>query len=277
MLEQGRERIMAVPRVLVLTGYGINCDWETRTAFEMAGAMAERVHVNDLITGAKKLSDYQILAFPGGFSYGDDIGSGKVLAMKSKVNLGDAILSFIEAGKLIIGICNGFQVMAKYGLLADAEGDYRTCRVTVTFNDSNRFEDRWVYLSGAGERCVWTRGIARLSLPVAHGEGKFYTLPERLLAIEEGGQVVFRYAGPDFDPAAGSYPSNPNGSLNDIAGICDPSGRLLGMMPHPERFLHFTNHPRWTRVKEELLRKGEQVPEEGDGLKIFQNGVSYFQ
>lgn len=268
---------MATPRVLVLTGYGVNCDGETRTAFEMAGAEAERVHINDLISGAKKLSDYQILAFPGGFSYGDDIGSGKVLAVKSKVNLGEQILSFIEDDKLIIGICNGFQVMAKYGLLADPDTDYRTSRVTVTFNDSNRFEDRWVYLAGDGDKCVWTRGIERLYLPVAHGEGKFYTLPERLSAIEESGQVVFRYTDPDFGPARGEYPLNPNGSLNDVAGICDPTGRLLGMMPHPERFLHFTNHPRWTRIKEELLREGEVVPEEGDGLQVFKNGVAYFQ
>jgi phosphoribosylformylglycinamidine synthase I len=267
---------MAAPRVLVLTGYGINCDFETTAAFEAAGAAAERVHVNDLISGDKKLADYQILAFPGGFSYGDDIASGKVLAVKSKVNLGDEIRRFIEDGKLIIGICNGFQVIAKYGLLADPEGDYRTQRVTVTFNDSHRYEDRWVHLMRVSSKCVWTAGVERIYLPVAHGEGKFFTTPERLDAIEKNNQVAFRYATPEYQPAGGAFPLNPNGAQNDVAGICDPTGRILGMMPHPERFLHFTNHPQWTRIKEELKRKGQPMLEDGDGLKIFKNGVAYF-
>jgi phosphoribosylformylglycinamidine synthase subunit PurQ / glutaminase len=267
---------MAKPRVLVLTGYGINCDVETQTAFELAGALAERVHVNDLAAGDIKLADYQVLAFPGGFSYGDDVGSGKVLAVKSKVHLGDQIIRFIEAGKLIIGICNGFQVLAKFGLLADAAGDYRTPRLTVTFNDSGRFEDRWVQLRGEPANCVWTRGIDSLYLPVAHGEGKFFTGPDRLAAIRSAGQVVFRYADPAGGPARGAYPANPNGSLDDIAGICDPTGRVMGMMPHPERFLHFTNHPQWTRIKQQLLRAGKQPPEAGQGLAVFVNGVRYF-
>jgi phosphoribosylformylglycinamidine synthase len=267
---------MARPRVLVLTGYGINCDWETKAAFEMAGADAERVHVNDLISGDKKLSDFQIMAFPGGFSFGDDIASGKVLAVKSKVNLGHEIMRFVEDEKLIIGICNGFQVVAKYGLMADPGGDYKTQRVTVTFNDSNRYEDRWVYLSRVSDKCVWTRGVDRIYLPVAHGEGKFFAPDDRLQDIEDNDQVAFRYSTPDYQPAGGKFPLNPNGSLNDIAGICDPTGRLLGMMPHPERFMHFTNHPHWTRLKEELTRAGEKVPVEGEGLRIFKNGVEYF-
>jgi phosphoribosylformylglycinamidine synthase len=267
---------MAKPRALVLTGYGINCDRETRDAFDRAGAVAARVHINDLIAGEHRLSDYQILAFPGGFSYGDDVASGKVLAVKTKVNLGDEIQRFIADGKLILGICNGFQVMAKYGLLADAGGDYRTQRVTVTFNDSNRYEDRWVHLAGASRKCVWTRGLDRIYLPVAHGEGKFFTSPELLRSLEDHDQVAFRYADADYRPAGGAYPANPNGSLGDVAGICDPSGRLLGMMPHPERCLRFTNHPLWTRIREELERKGEPVPDEGEGMKIFRNGVSYF-
>jgi phosphoribosylformylglycinamidine synthase subunit PurQ / glutaminase len=267
---------MSKPNVLVLTGYGINCDLETETAFNLAGAKASRVHINDLISGDKKLGDYQILAFPGGFSYGDDIASGKVLAQKSKANLGEQILRFIEDDKLIIGICNGFQVIAKYGLLADPDGDYMTQRVTVTFNDSNRYEDRWVRLLKVSDKCVWTKGVDRIYLPVAHGEGKFFAEPEKVSAIKENDQVAFVYATPDYEPAEGTYPENPNGSLNDIAGICDPSGRILGMMPHPERYMHFTNHPTWTRTKEALMRKGEPLPEEGDGLQIFKNGVAYF-
>lgn len=267
---------MSAPRALVLTGYGVNCDFETKSAFEMAGAVADRVHVNDLISGEKRLSGYQLLAFPGGFSFGDDIASGKVFGVRVKVNLGDAVREFIEAGNLAIGICNGFQVLAKSGLLADRGGDYRTQRVTVSANDSSRYEDRWVHLIGATDKCVWTRGVERLYLPVAHGEGKFYSTPDRIRALEDDRQITFRYATPEGEPAQGTFPANPNGSVNDIAGICDPSGRLLGMMPHPERFLHFTNHPLWTRIKEELKRKGEPAPEEGDGLQIFKNGVAYF-
>ncbi len=268
---------MAAPRVLVMTGYGINCDWETEYAFNIAGAKAERVHVNDLISGARSLKDYQILVFPGGFSYGDDIASGKVLAVKNKTNLGEHIQRFIEDGKLILGICNGFQVMAKYGLLADARGDYRTQRVTVTFNDSNRYEDRWVYLRRISGKCAWTEGIDELYLPVAHGEGKFYAPDEVILSLEENDQVGYLYSTPEYQPARGAYPLNPNGSVGDIAGMCDPTGRLFGMMPHPERFLYFANHPRWTRIKEELKRARKPIPEEGEGLKIFRNGVRYFQ
>jgi phosphoribosylformylglycinamidine synthase I len=268
---------MAVPKVLVMTGYGINCDFETEFAFNLAGGQAERVHINDLISGARNLRDYQILVFPGGFSFGDDIASGKVLAMRNKTNLGDEIARFVEAGNLILGICNGFQVMAKYGLLADPAGDYRTQRVTVTFNDSNRYEDRWVYLKLASRKCVWTEGVEEIYLPVAHGEGKFFAPEDVVSAIEDNDQVGYYYSRPDFSQALGEYPLNPNGSVNDIAGICDPSGRLFGMMPHPERFLHFTNHPRWTRIKDELRRQGKPLPDEGDGLRIFKNGVKYFQ
>jgi phosphoribosylformylglycinamidine synthase I len=268
---------MAVPRVLVMTGYGINCDFETEYAFNVAGGAAERVHINDLISGDKNLRDFQILVFPGGFSYGDDIASGKVLAMKNKTNLAEEIQRFIEEGKLILGICNGFQVMAKYGLLTDRPGDYRTQRVTVTYNDSNRYEDRWVYLSKVSKKCIWTEGVDELYLPVAHGEGKFYAPDDVLNSIEENDQVGYRYSRPDMNPAGGEYPTNPNGSLNDIAAMCDPTGRIYGMMPHPERFMHFTNHPRWTRIKEELKRQKRPIPDTGDGMKIFTNGVRYFQ
>ena len=267
---------MAKPRVLVLTGYGINCDGESETAFNLACGAAERVHINDLIAGAKKLGDYQILIFPGGFSFGDDVASGKVLALRAKANLGDEILRFIDDGKLILGVCNGFQVMAKFGLLADAGGDYRTQRVTLAVNDSNRYEDRWVYLKRVNDKCVWTKGVDRIYLPVAHGEGKFFAAPEILAALEKNNQVGYRYATEEFEPAQGTFPANPNGSLHDIAGLCDPSGRIYGMMPHPERFLHFTNHPRWTRIKDQLKREGKRAPEVGDGLQIFKNGVNYF-
>jgi len=268
---------MTAPRALVLTGYGINCDRETAFAFRACGAQAVRVHVNDLIDGHDRLSRYQILAFPGGFSYGDDIASGKVLANKVKTHLADAVAAFVEAGGLAIGICNGFQVMVKYGLLGHPAGAGREQASTLTTNDSSRYEDRWVHLESEGDRCVFTRGIRRLYLPVAHGEGKFFADPETLDALEETGCVVLRYARESGGPAQGRFPWNPNGSARDIAGISDPTGRVFGLMPHPERHLHFTNHPGWTRIQDRALREGKPLPREGDGMQIFRNAVEYFR
>ncbi len=267
---------MAKPKVLVLTGYGINCDLETEFGFNLAGAEADRVHINSLIMGEKKLGDYQILAFPGGFSFGDDIASGKVLASKSRVRLGDGLREFIERGSLVIGICNGFQVLAKFGVISDQPASKYQQRITVTYNDSGRFEDRWVWLKRVSKKCPWLDGIDALYLPVAHGEGKFFADQNVAGAIQANDQVAFLYAKPDLSAAQGEYPLNPNGSLSDIAGVCDPTGRILGMMPHPERFLSFYNHPRWTWLKDDLRRKGEPVPDEGAGLKILKNGVKYF-
>jgi phosphoribosylformylglycinamidine synthase len=267
---------MAKPRALVLTGYGINCDWETAFAFDKAGAEARRVHVNDLIDGHDSLDPYQILSFPGGFSYGDDISSGKVLANRVKTHLAEAIKRFIEKGGLVIGICNGFQVVVKYGLLGSPEGPIEEQKSTLTSNDSSRYEDRWVHLRPEDGRCVFTRGIDQLYLPVAHGEGKFYTDPQTLEGLEAAGCVVLRYADEEGQAAGGRFPWNPNGSLNDIAGISDPSGRVFGLMPHPERHLHFTQHPLWTRLAEECRREGRPLPEEGDGMAIFRNAVTYF-
>ncbi len=268
---------MSKPKALILTGYGINCDYETEFAFNQAGARAERVHINDLILGQKKLREYQILAFPGGFSYGDDIGGGKVLAIKTRTNLGDELERFIEEDKLIIGVCNGFQAMVKYGLLPALNNNWRTQASTLSFNDSGRFEDRWVYLRRVNDKCVFTRGIERIYLPIAHGEGKFFTAKDTLKSLNDNHQVVFKYSDEEGRPAEGRFPFNPNGSLEDIAGICDASGRIFGIMPHPERFLHFTNHPRWPHLKERLKREGKSIPETGEGLKVFQNAVSYFE
>ncbi len=267
---------MAKPRVLVLTGYGINCDLETEFGFNRAGGLAERVHINSLIMGEKQLKDFQVLAFPGGFSFGDDIASGKVLASKSRVRLGDEIRAFIDRDGLIIGICNGFQVLAKFGVLSDQPAGKYEQRLTVTYNDSGRFEDRWVWLKRVSQKSVWLDGIEGIYLPVAHGEGKFFAEQKVMDALQGNDQVAFIYARPDLAPADREYPLNPNGSLEDIAGICDPSGKILGMMPHPERFLSFYNHPRWTRTREELKRAGQPVPEAGDGFQILKNGVKYF-
>ncbi len=254
------------PKVLVLTGYGINCDMELAHAFKLAGAEAERVHLTDLINGTRKLSDFHMLALPGGFSFGDDIASGKVLANMLKYNLGEQIQEFISAGNLIIGICNGFQAMVKMGLLPAFNGDYAAQEVTLTFNDSGRFEDRWVHLKRyKNSKCVFTKGIDGMYLPVRHGEGKFVAKNPHVLArLKKNNQVVFQYV--DKDGGLAGYPFNPNGSVDNIAGICDETGRVFGMMPHPEAFQHRTNHPRWTR---------EELPEEGAGVAIFRNAVEY--
>jgi len=256
---------MGKPKVFVLFGFGINCDYETQYAFNVVGAEAERIHFNELAAAPEMLQDYHIFVIPGGFSFGDDIASGKVLANKLRTKVGDALHRFVEQGRLVLGICNGFQVLVKMGLLPNLDGDYSQS-ATLTYNDSNKFEDRWVYLEvNRRSPCVFTRGIECMYLPVRHGEGKFFVEDEAVLrTLEEEGLVVFRYTDP-WGRRAG-YPWNPNGSVNNIAGICNRQGTVLGMMPHPEAYNHPTNHPRWTR---------EPVPEEGEGLRIFRNAVRY--
>ena len=264
------------PRALILTGYGINCDYETQTAFEMAGGEAERVHINDLIDGHKSLDDYQILAFPGGFSFGDDIGAGRVLANKFVTNLREPMARFLERDTLVIGICNGFQVMVKCGLVTDAEQPLGAQALTLTYNDSGRFEDRWVHLKVQNPDCVWLRGIDTLYFPVAHGEGKFYADSQTLDRLESNRQIALTYVDEAGQPVNGAYPANPNGSPRDIAGLCDRSGRVFGLMPHPERFLSMLNHPQWTALADKLRREGKSLPEEGQGLQLFRNAVRYF-
>lgn len=243
---------------------GTNCDLETYYAFEKAGASCSMVHVNQLRSGEEKLSQYQILALPGGFSYGDDVHSGKILAVELTSFLKESLQSFVDSGKPVIGICNGFQVLVRTGLLPG--GKLGDIRCTLMNNNSGRFECRWVTMVVEESPCVFTRGMAGkvISVQVAHGEGKFYAENEQLENLEKGSQVVFRYSGPDGRPVM-DYPLNPNGSLNAIAGICDGSGLVMGLMPHPERFVEIYQHPNW--------RRG--VIKEAQGLRIFENAVSY--
>ena len=254
------------PRTIVLTGFGINCDYETENAFRSCGATVDKVHVNDIIATPTMLDNFQIMAVPGGFSFGDDLGSGKVLANKLKHRVGDAFRSFLERDTLVIGICNGFQVLARLDVFPDKSGE-SAGKVSLTFNDSGRFEDRWVEMKANPESpCVFTREIDRIEMPVRHGEGKFVVdSPEILELMEKGNMVALRYTAKDGGKA--SYPDNPNGSVNDIAGICDSSGRVFGLMPHPEAHVTRYHHPHWTR---------REMPEDGAGLKIFANAVSYF-
>ncbi|MCX5693328.1 MAG: phosphoribosylformylglycinamidine synthase I [Candidatus Omnitrophica bacterium] len=254
---------MKKPRIIVLRTAGTNCDNETASAFKMAGGEPELVHINELARDEKFLKNYQILAIPGGFTYGDDIASGKILANEIKYKLNEDLKNFINSGKLIIGICNGFQVLVKAGILPGLNSG--GMEATLSFNDSGSFIDKWVYLKkdtktpghqDTRELCVWTKGLKEtIYLPIAHGEGKFIPRDKEVLAqLRKNAQIVFKYA------------DNPNGSIDDIAGVCDTTGRILGMMPHPERHALGTQHPRWTR---------EGLKEFGDGLAIFKNGVDY--
>ncbi len=266
-------------KVLILTGFGLNCDVETAHAFELAGADATRVHINSLISRKQKLEDFHILVFGGGFSWGDDHGAGVVQALKLKNHIGDNILSFIEKGNLVIGICNGFQTLVNLGLLPGLDNDYKLRSVALTWNDCGNFRDQWVHLSvNRKSPCVFTRGMDFAELPIRHGEGKFVADPDIIERLISGNQVVLKYATKNGQQANGQFPLNPNGSMEDIAGICDPSGRIFGLMPHPEAFNHFTNHPLWTRKKEQLKRQGKKVDDADAlpiGINILKNGVDY--
>ena len=258
---------MAKPKALILRTAGTNCDVESAFACEQAGFTADRVHVNRIADGGVGFDDYSFLFIPGGFSYGDDIAAGRILALELNRRLGDALLEFEDAGKLVLGVCNGFQVLIKTGFMPFHTKSPAEMRATLTDNDSGRFEDRWVHLTvERGSPCVFTRKTPeRIELPVAHGEGKFIVKdPADLQELERDGQVVFRYTAPDGGEP--SYPADPNGSMNHIAGVCNKQGTIMGLMPHPERFLHRTNHPRWTRGNR---------PEEGDGMAFFRNAYEY--
>ncbi len=256
---------MATVRVLILRAPGANCDGETQFAFQRAGAVADLLHVNRLREQPALLQRYQVLVIPGGFTYGDDVAAGKILALQLGHFLGDALRRFRDADRLLLGICNGFQTLLKAGLLVppDEEGPV----ATLAHNSSGRFEDRWINLLATPGRCPFLAGLGRLHLPVAHGEGRFVCRDEWLLdGLKQAGQVVLRYV--DEEGRPGGFPVNPNGSQGDVAGLCDLTGRVLGLMPHPERHVLPTQHPRWTR---------RGLAAEGDGLAIFRNAVRYFR
>jgi phosphoribosylformylglycinamidine synthase len=258
-------------RVLILTGLGLNCEVETEVAFRMVGASPHRVHILDVLEGgdAPRLAGYQILAFIGGFAFGDHLGAGFVFANKIRWRLYDQLLEFIERGGLSLGVCNGFQTMVRLGLLPGLDGDYRTPRATIAPNDRLGYRDAWVRLDfDAKSNCIWTAGIDGIELPARHGEGKFLAeSPELLDQLEANRQVVARYVDPSGKPTE-EWPHNPNGAPRGVAGICDPSGRLFGLMPHPDAYLYPFHHPQWQRRR---LEGG--LPAEGEGLAIFRNGV----
>lgn len=264
------------PKVCVLGGYGINSEEETIFAFNETGSEAEFVHVNELISREKSLEDYQILVFPGGFSYGDHTGSGKAMANKLMNNIGEELKKFIARDTLVLGICNGFQILVALGLLPALDGEYGTRQAGLLQNSSARFVCRYVNLKKVSEKCVWTKGIKQLFLPAAHGEGNFYLEPEALENLAKNDQIAFQYVDVDGNPAKKQFPANPNGADMDIAGICDPSGKIFGMMPHPERGLFFTNRPDFTLEREKMQRAGKELPKWTDNVKIFENAANYF-
>jgi phosphoribosylformylglycinamidine synthase subunit PurQ / glutaminase len=266
------------PKALVLYGYGLNCDYETAYALELAGAEAVRVHTTELLENPKILWDYHLLAVPGGFSWGDDHGAGVILALRLKLALGSALQEFIAGGRLVLGICNGFQVLVNLGLLPGLP-DHPDARLAALIpNDCGNFRDAWVHLKAMSSKCVFTQGLELLELPIRHGEGKFYAPAEILAELWDRGQIALKYATPEGRPAMGRFPDNPNGSLMDIAGICDATGRVLGLMPHPEAYVSSFQHPTWTSAKESWRRRGEPYPEQvGAGLAIFKNAVTCLQ
>jgi phosphoribosylformylglycinamidine synthase subunit PurQ / glutaminase len=262
---------MSQPRALILRAPGTNCDVETAFAFELAGAKAERLHINRLLETPGLLAQFQILCVPGGFSYGDDIAAGRIFGNQIQHHLADWIRQFQADGKLILGICNGFQVLMKTGVLLEPDPQHGPL-ATLAWNDSGRYEDRWVRLKVEGSRSVLLAGIESMYLPVAHAEGKFVVRdPQVFQQLEARGQVVLRYQRLRPAEEAGNgqvpYPDNPNGSTGNAAGICDATGRVLGLMPHPERHVDPTQHPRWTRGEAGRV---------GDGLAVFVNAVQYF-
>jgi phosphoribosylformylglycinamidine synthase len=262
---------MSQARALILRAPGTNCDQETAFAFQQAGGKPQVVHINELLERPQLADEYQILCLPGGFSYGDDIAAGRIAAGQIRHQLVNAFERFRDAGKLVLGICNGFQILLKSGILLP-DGPGNVIPATLTWNDSGRYEDRWVHLRVDRDECVFLRGIDSMYLPIAHAEGKFVARdPEMLHALAQRGQLPLRYADPDDAvrdlSAELPFPLNPNGSQANVAGTCDVSGRVFGLMPHPERYIHHTQHPHWTRQPE---------AREGDGLQIFRNAVEYF-
>ncbi len=262
------------PRVAVISGFGINCETETMAVFEMAGASADRIHVNRLVNGEVSLDDYHIMAVPGGFSFGDHLGSGRLMGNRLRFGLREQVSDFVRAGKPVIGICNGFQVLVKMGLLPGDDEVSLTQTASLALNDSGHYENRWATLEfDADSPCIWTKGITRMRVPVRHGEGKFVTDDRKLLdRWAESGQLVARYVDPVTEyPGASDevlpYPVSPNQSWRNIAGVCDPSGLVFGLMPHPE-----ANHSTWLGA---TWTREDTEHGEGEGMAIFHNAVGY--
>lgn len=274
---------MAKPRALILTGYGINCDYETTHACDTVGFKAYRLHLNDVLVKPEGLFDYRLVVFPGGFSYGDDLGSGVAYSSKIRFSrsenggrLYETFMEYVERDGLVLGICNGFQILVRLGILPAIENSYGEQQVTLAPNREGYFINRWVELVTQQDNpSIFTRGLGRIRLPVRHGEGRLLVPDEELLqGLEQNRHVCIRYCDREGKPTQ-SFPQNPNGSQNAIAGICDPTGRVFGLMPHPEAAMTLYHFPDWTGMRERANRCGEELPTEGDGHAIFRNAFEY--
>lgn len=262
------------PRAIVLSGYGLNCEEETKFAFELAGGAADIVHINDLIDEPKRLEKYQIMAMPGGFAYGDDTGAGNAYANRLRNHLEEPIRQFVEGDHLVIGICNGFQIISSLGLVPAIDKSYGERSVALTSNAEARYLDRWVDLRAENDS-PWVRDLGTFMVPIAHGEGRLFADEAALAELRGKKLVALRYVAGEACEYL-DLPANPNGALEDIAGITDESGRVLGLMPHPERAMFFTQLPHWPVVADRLRRRGEALPEDGPGLALFRNAMRYF-
>ncbi len=259
------------PTILIITGYGVNCEAESEHAWKLAGAKTVQMHINDLIAKPEQMRNVQGIMFIGGFSYGDHMTSGHVFALRVKHHLRTELQKFIDDKKIIMGICNGFQTMTKIGLLPGFDGNYFDPKISLMQNDCGTFQNFWVNLKFETDSpCIFTQGLDTLPMPIRHGEGKIFTTDSgELDKIEAQNCVAVRYAD-NTDTPTQEFPANPNGSLNAIAGLCDPTGRIFGMMPHPEAYLFPENHPNWDKQRIE-----KTLPEQGLGLKLFENGVKF--
>jgi phosphoribosylformylglycinamidine synthase subunit PurQ / glutaminase len=262
-------------KALIMSGFGLNSEAETKEVLTRAGMGADIVHINDLIDGRYNLLDYRLLVFPGGFSYGDDTGAGNAYANRVRNNLWDDVGEFLTGDNLVLGICNGFQILANLGLVpAFDQKDKR--EIALMPNRKGVLECRFVTLKPVAEN-LWTRGINRLYCPVAHGEGNFSCSKQTLDRIRRQKMIAFTYCRDDLTPARGEYPYNPNGSMEDIAGITSEDGKVLGLMPHPERAMEFSSLYNWPLLREEMKRAGVEVPTESMNMQLFRNIVDYFR
>jgi len=262
-------------KALILSGFGINSEMETAEVLLRAGMESDIVHINDLIAGRKRMAGYRLLVFPGGFSYGDDTGAGNAYANRVRNNLWKDLEQFLDGDNLVLGICNGFQILANLGLVPAFDKEYRR-EIALMPNRKGVLECRFVTLKPAADN-LWTKGIERIYCPVAHGEGNFSCSKETLTKLKRQGMIAFTYCREDLSPADGEYPFNPNGSVGDIAGITSADGKVLGLMPHPERAMEFVNLYDWPLRKEQMRRKGVAVPTESINMQMFRNVVDYFR
>jgi len=266
---------MVPDRALIMSGYGINSEMETKEVLARAGMDSDIVHINDLIDRKRQMSDYRLLVFPGGFSYGDDTGAGNAYANRVRNNLWNDLTEFLDGDNLVLGICNGFQILANLGLVPAFDKEFRR-DIALMPNRKGVLECRYVTLKPAADN-IWTKGIDRIICPVSHGEGNFSCSKETLAKLQSKKMIAFTYCKEDLKPANGEYPFNPNGSVADIAGITSANGKVLAMMPHPERAMDFVNMYDWTVQKEKMKRQGVQIPTESLNMKLFRNIVDYFR